>query len=371
MDPPKLPYRPYISKHERKELSRKKVVINKNCFKYNAHTIIKNLFLTNENVFAAQKKSYHARSPRRVKFAKQLSSSVLWNVRWCEKFPHILAATSGSCVLLFDVFDLSSGPQHSIYASEMVRGICWSNTSRQLVSVTKNGTVQLYDFLDSSSVVASMQLEKVIPAQVRYWKNDNNVVVVGGDNSFLSAFDLRTCKEVLKYKLANAGDVISMDMYPSDKILTSYNNVNEASSIHSIAVWDARMAAKLSDQIYHESWSCPCVRVHPSGTSFLAQTSGNFICRFSASTYKLDRSLKYDQHKVYDFGTQFDISQDGKHILTGNCDGSLLCYDYLSGRLVSSVSRTFDSAIYDVCYNPTISGMAAATDWCGNIMLLE
>ena len=66
MDPPKLPYRPYISKHERKELSIKKVVINKNCFKYNAHTIIKNLFLTNEYVFAAQKKSYHARSPRYI-----------------------------------------------------------------------------------------------------------------------------------------------------------------------------------------------------------------------------------------------------------------------------------------------------------------
>ena len=43
-----------------------------------------------------------------------------------------------------------------------------------------------------------MQLEKVIPAQVRYWKNDNNVVVVGGDNSFLSAFDLRTCKVLNK-----------------------------------------------------------------------------------------------------------------------------------------------------------------------------
>ena len=47
-----------------------------------------------------------------------------------------------------------------------------------------------------------------------------------------------------------------MDMYPSDKILTSYNNVNEASSIHSIAVWDARMAAKLSDQIYHVCLRC-------------------------------------------------------------------------------------------------------------------
>jgi len=371
MDPPKLPFRPYISKYERKELSRKKVVVNKNYLNFNIDTVIKNLFLTNEKVFAAQKKSYFARSPRRVKLEKQVSSSVVWNVRWCEKFPHILAATCGSCVLIFDVFDMSSGPQHTIYTPEMIRTICWSNTSRQLISVTRNGIVQLYDFLNSNSVVSSMHLEEVLPTQVRYWTDDNNVVVIGGDNSFLSAFDLRICKEVLKYKLANAGDVISMDMYPSDKIVTSYNNVNEASSIHSIAVWDSRMGAKLSDQIYHESWSCPCVRVHPSGTSFLAQTSGNFICRFSASTYKLDKSVKYDKHNVYDFGTQFDISQDGKHILTGNCDGSLLCYDYMSGRLVSSIARECDSAIYDVCYNPTIAGMAAVTDWSGNVVVLE
>ena len=44
---------------------------------------------------------------------------------------------------------------------------------------------------------------------------------------------------------------------------------------------------------------------------------------------------------------------------------------FSSYRLMSSIARECDSAIYDVCYNPTIAGMAAVTDWSGNVVVLE
>ena len=44
----------------------------------------------------------------------------------------------------------------------------------------------------------------------------------------------------------------------------------------------------MSNQIYLEGFSCPCVRLHPSQDLFALQSHGNYACKFSSlSPYKL------------------------------------------------------------------------------------
>lgn len=387
MDPPRLPFRPYVSKAERINLEKQKshgfsISRSKQLFE---KVEIRELFQTQTYVLEHQRQPFFSKASRRCKRYQKVSKSPVWNARWNSRFSHLLAVTCGESLQLYDVFgDFGCDkPVYQINESCMVKCCCWSKTNHQILSITVQGDVKVYDFLHDGKCSSRLKVKNQ-PTCACWFTEEENLVLIGGSNSSLSAFDIRSGQEAMRYVLSGAGDVLSMDCFPDgNRFVASYNEVNRQSAQHNLVVWDFRSGAKLSDQIFHERYSCPCVRVHPSGASFVAQTTGNYAARFNSiatQPYRLDRYVKYKEHQVYEFGTRLDVSPDGKHLVSGSADGSVSFYNYKSAQLLHRIDplprgyghqSNTAAAILDVRCHPTIPGVVALTDWNGAIQILE
>ncbi|PNJ26322.1 WDR25 isoform 10, partial [Pongo abelii] len=71
------------------------------------------------------------------------------------------------------------------------------------------------------------------------------------------------------------------------------------SADRTIIAWDFRTSAKISNQIFHERFTCPSLALHPREPVFLAQTNGNYLALFSTVwPYRMSRRRRYEGHKV-------------------------------------------------------------------------
>jgi len=60
----------------------------------------------------------------------------------------------------------------------------------------------------------------------------------------------------------------------------------------------------MSNQVYQEVYTCPSLRVHPDGSHFIAQSTGNYIVVFSSEApYKLNK------HKVVTNSSSSSLAQ--------------------------------------------------------------
>lgn len=217
---------------------------------------------------------------------------------------------------------------------------------------------------------------------IRYWPDNDNVIVVGGANSYLASYDLRSCKRITNYGV-EFGSILDLAVLPgTSHFVTTTDAVSRESASHSIVVWDFTSGAKISDQIFHEKFTCPKLCVHPSGSSFLAQTHGDYIARFSAHRpYKLDKYVRYGNHQVQGFPVGIDISCDGKIVVSGSCDGSVHFYKFkdasLIGKITTGLVKSSESciegsnAVVTVKYHPVLASMVVAGDWSGNLHLFQ
>lgn len=120
-------------------------------------------------------------------------------------------------------------------------------------------------------------------------------------------------------------------------------------------------------KVYAEAYTCTCVRYHPYGSCFIAQSNGNYIAVFSARLpYKLDKYKRYENHGVWGFPIKCNFSMDGQQIASGSSDGCIYLYDYKSSNLLKKI-KAFDQACVDVAFHPAIPDVIASCSWTGEI----
>nr|CAD1844149.1 unnamed protein product [Ananas comosus var. bracteatus] len=148
---------------------------------------------------------------------------------------------------------------------------------------------------------------------------------------------------------------------------TSKSNISE----NCIIIWDVVRQVPLSNQVYTEAYTCPCVRYHPTDASFVAQSNGNYIAIFSAwPPFKLDRYRRYEGHGVWGFPIKCNFSLDGRELTSGSSDGSIYLYDYKTARLLRKL-KAFNEACIDVVYHPVKPNVIASCSWNGEVSVFE
>ncbi len=82
--------------------------------------------------------------------------------------------------------------------------------------------------------------------------------------------------------------------------------------------------------------SMPCVALHPGGTMGAFQSMDNQILLYGVENgnYKLNRSKRYVGHLVAGYACGLDFSPDGSYIVSGDSEGKLFFWDYVSGKNV-------------------------------------
>ena len=200
---------------------------------------------------------------------------------------------------------------------------------------------------------------------------DSNLLFTGDYGSTILSWDLRTGKTVKEYRGAG-GKILDMVVLQSgNELLASADIVRKNSSSQALRVWELDSGVTLSQQIYAEPYTCPCVQAHPYRNEFYAQSNGNYIVIFSSrKPYKCNKRKRFESHRVDGNKVHFDISSNGRLLCSASADGNVVFYDSDTAHPLHSLQLA-NSCCVSVAWNKNLSSVIAVSDWSSNITVLK
>ncbi|NWX11562.1 WDR25 protein, partial [Aegotheles bennettii] len=155
------------------------------------------------------------------------------------------------------------------------------------------------------------------------------------------------------------------------EFLTSTDAVSRDSADRTIIAWDFQSAAKISNQIFHERYTCPSLTLHPKESVFVAQTNGNYMALFSAQRpYRINKKKRYEGHKVEGFAVGCEFSPDGTLLVTGSSDGKVFFYNYHTARIIRTLSAHKEACVRTI-FHPVLPSLLTTCSWAGEIRIWQ
>ncbi|XP_056152193.1 WD repeat-containing protein 25 isoform X1 [Lampris incognitus] len=291
-------------------------------------------------------------------------------VQWCP-VPHLshllLSASMDKTVKVWDGAD--SGRCLRVYSchSGAVRDACWTPCGQRLLTCSFDNTARLVDVDTGQQIVKLDNQFKLMCVALH--PTDRDVFLCGGYSSVVNAWDSRNCKVVKVYKARIQQTLDIMFLQGGAEFVTSTDSVSRDSADRTLIAWDYQTTAKVSNQIYHERYTCPSLALHPVEESFVAQTNGNYMAVFSSQRpYKMNKRRQYEGHKVEGFAVQCEFSLDGSVLASGSSTGSAHFYDYQSAHTLHTL-RAHSQPCLCVSQHPVLPSTAATCDWGGEIKI--
>ncbi|KAK9047807.1 hypothetical protein SSX86_033231 [Deinandra increscens subsp. villosa] len=250
-----------------------------------------------------------------------------------------------------------------------VKDIQWSNQGLSLLSCGYDCSSRLVD-VEKGLETRVFKEDQVVGA-VKFHPNNSNLFVSGGSKGVIRLWDVRTGNEVNQY-FRGLGPILDLEfMNDAREFISSSDESKSNISENLIVVWDVSRQVPLSNQIYVEAYTCPCIRHHPNDPYFVAQSNGNYIAIFSSKPpFRLDKYKRYESHGVSGFPVKCNFSPDGKRLATGSSDGSIYLYDTKTCRLIKKI-KAYEQTCVDVAFHPIISNIIASCSWNGEISVFE
>ncbi|GAA6213453.1 WD repeat-containing protein 25-like [Lates japonicus] len=365
--------RPYIPKRQRLATSVETVDP-----KYPAEQVAGNW--TGENQIlsdvSVRVKPYLAHKPGAAGIPRRLLMSLgghhgpVNTVQWCP-VPHLShLLLSASMDKTFKVWDgAESGRCLRVYTchSGAVRDACWTPCGRHLLTGSFDNTAVITD-VETGQQIAKLDNQFKVMCAVLHPSNPD-VFLCGGYSSVVKAWDSRSCKMVKVYKAGIQQTLDILFLRGGVDFITSSDCVSRDSADRTLIAWDYQTTAKVSNQIYHERYTCPSLALHPLEESFVAQTNGNYMAVFSSQQpYRMNKKRRYEGHKVEGYAVQCEFSLDGTILASGSATGSAHFYDYHNARMLHTLHAHSQPCLC-VSQHPILPATAATCDWAGEIKI--
>ncbi|KAM9777879.1 WD repeat-containing protein 25 [Neosynchiropus ocellatus] len=309
-----------------------------------------------------------AEIPRRLVRSMCSHQGAVNTIQWCPvpQYSHLLL--SASMDKTFKVWDgVESGQCRRVYSghSAAVRDACWTPCGTRLVTGSFDNTAALTDVETGQQIVKLDNQFKVMCVSLH--PGTPSVVVCGGYSPSVQAWDSRCNKVVKVYRAAVQQTLDLLFLRGGSELISSSDCVSRDSADRTLIAWDYETTARISNQIYHERFTCPSLALHPVDDVFVAQTNGNYLAVFSSlRPFRMNKRRQYEGHKVEGYGVQCDFSPDGSVLASGSSTGSAHFYDYHSGRLLHSL-MAHQQPCLSVALHPVLPGTTASCDWSGEV----
>ncbi|XP_041614103.1 WD repeat-containing protein 25 isoform X1 [Vulpes lagopus] len=308
--------------------------------------------------------------PRKVLFHLRSHRGPVNSIQWCPVFAKSHMLLSVSMDKTFKVWNaVDSGRCLQTYSlhSEAVRAARWSPCGRRILSGGFDFALHLTD-LETGTQLFSGQSDFRITT-LKFHPKDHSLFVCGGFHPEVKAWDIRTGKVVRSYKATIQQTLDILFLQEGSEFLSSTDASSRDSADRTIIAWDFRSSAKISNQIFHERYTCPSLTLHPREPVFLAQTNGNYLALFSAVwPYRMSRRRRYEGHKVEGYSVGCECSPDGDLLVTGSADGRVLLYSFRT----ASRARTLQGhaqACVGTTFHPVLPSVLATCSWEGDIKI--
>ncbi|XP_035312599.1 WD repeat-containing protein 25 isoform X2 [Cricetulus griseus] len=185
----------------------------------------------------------------------------------------------------------------------------------------------------------------------------------------LSASMDKTFKVVKGYKATIQQTLDILFLQEGSSFLSSTDASTRDSADRTIIAWDFRTAAKISNQIYHERYTCPSLALHPREPVFLAQSNGNYLALFSSVwPYRMSRRRRYEGHKVEGYAVGCECSPCGDLLVTGSADGRVLMFSFRTARRACTL-QGHAQACLGTTYHPVLPSVLGTCSWGGDIKI--
>ncbi|KAF4101802.1 WD repeat-containing protein 25 [Onychostoma macrolepis] len=308
--------------------------------------------------------------PRHMQSRIQAHQGPVTTLQWSpvDHLSHLLLSASMDRTL--KVWDGAGGGRclqtYSAHRGS-VRDACWLACGRRLLSGSFDGRAAVTD-VETGKTIAQMENGfKVCCVAPR--PSDPDVFLCGGFSPEVRAWDARCCKTLRVYKAAVQQTLDVLFLSGGREFVSSTDAVSRDSADRTLIAWDFETTARLSNQIFHERYTCPCLESHPLESSFVAQTNGGYIALFSAQRpYRINKRRRYEGHKVEGFAVHCGFSADGSVLVSGSSTGSVHFYDFQSSRILSTL-HAHEHACVCAALHPIIPALTATADWTGEIKL--
>ncbi|MQL96936.1 hypothetical protein Taro_029624 [Colocasia esculenta] len=293
-------------------------------------------------------------------------------LQWSRNHMHLLASASmDQTVCVWNVWSRENKKVARIFThhNAAVKDVRWSPEGLSLLSCGYDCCSRLVDV--ENGIQRQLFKEDQVVGVVKFHPDNHNLFLSGGSKGSLRLWDIRTGNVAQEY-VKPLGPIFDVEFSTDARHLISSSDVSKSNaSENSIIVWDVSRQIPLSNQVYVEAYTCPCIRYHPSDACFVAQSNGNYIAIFSARPpFKLDRYKRYEKHAVSGFPIKCNFSLDGNELASGSADGCIYFYNYTSAELVRKL-RAFEEPCTDVAYHPVLPGVIAACGWNGEVSVFQ
>ncbi|KAM5129914.1 WD repeat-containing protein 25 [Mantella aurantiaca] len=310
--------------------------------------------------------------PRNVVFRMEEHSGPVNRVQWCPVKQHshlLLSASMDATVKVWDGVDSGKCLRTIACHRLAVRDAHWSACGQKILSGGFDSVLHLTDVETGKNLLRAANEWKI--GSAKFHPSDPNLFICAGFSPAVKAWDVRMNKVIHVYK-ASVQQHFDVLFLPGGKeFLSTTDSVSRDSADRTIIAWDFGTAAKISNQIFHERYTCPSLALHPKENTFIAQTNGNYIALFSAQRpYKMNKRKRYEGHKVEGFSVGCEFSPDGSLIVTGSSDGSVYFYNYHTSQMIRSLPGDGNACVSINCH-PVLTSLVASAHWDGHIRVWQ
>ncbi|XP_063097484.1 WD repeat-containing protein 25 isoform X2 [Cavia porcellus] len=291
-------------------------------------------------------------------------------IQWCPVPARSQLLLSTSMDRTFKVWDaVDSGRCLQTYSvhSEAVRAAQWSPCGQRILSGGFDFGLHLTDLETGTQLFSGRSDFRI--TTLKFYPKDHNIFLCGGFSSEIKAWDVRTGKVVRGYKATIQQTLDILFLQEGSEFLSSTDASTRDSADRTIIAWDFRTSAKISNQIFHERYTCPSLALHPREPVFLAQTNGNYLALFSAVwPYRMSRRRRYEGHKVEGYAVGCECSPCGDLLVTGSSDGRVLMFSFRTASRACTL-QGHTQACVGVTYHPILPSVLGTCSWAGDIKI--
>ncbi|KAH1127687.1 hypothetical protein GLYMA_06G260700v4 [Glycine max] len=214
-----------------------------------------------------------------------------------------------------------------VFHNAAVKDVKWSQQGHFLLSCGYDCTSRLIDV--EKGLETQVFRQDQIVGVIKLHPDDSNLFLSEGSKGQIKLCDARTGKVVHDYN-QNLGLILDVEFTMNGKQFISSSDVSQSNaSENAIIVWDVSREVPLSNQVYVEAYTCPCVSRHQFDSIFVSQSNGNYVVIFTTTPpYRLNKYKQYEGHVVSGFPIKCNFSLDGKKLASGSSDCSIYIYDY-------------------------------------------
>ncbi|EHH28172.1 hypothetical protein EGK_18544, partial [Macaca mulatta] len=308
--------------------------------------------------------------PRKVLFHLRGHRGPVNTIQWCPVLSksHMLLSTSmDKTFKVWNAVDSGHCLQTYSLHTEAVRAARWAPCGRRILSGGFDFALHLTDLETGTQLFSGRSDFRI--TTLKFHPKDHSIFLCGGFSSEMKAWDIRTGKVMRSYKATIQQTLDILFLREGSEFLSSTDASTRDSADRTIIAWDFRTSAKISNQIFHERFTCPSLALHPREPVFLAQTNGNYMALFSTVwPYRMSRRRRYEGHKVEGYSVGCECSPGGDLLVTGSADGRVLMYSFRTASRACTL-QGHTQACVGTTYHPVLPSVLATCSWGGDMKI--